>query len=54
MPEIYKQSDSIKAYRAYYNGDKQHLFHWTKRDIPYWIKKLQDSKLVTVKSLVDG
>lgn len=36
MPEQYKQKDAVKAYRAYYKGDKQHLAKWTKRIEPYW------------------
>ena len=38
MPDIYKQKNTIKAYRAYYNGEKRYLFFWTKRNKPYWIK----------------
>lgn len=39
MPEEYKCNDAIKAYRAYYNGGKKHLFNWGKRGVPYWIKQ---------------
>lgn len=39
MPEKYKSSDVVKAYRAYYIGEKQHLFVWSKRDKPIWIKQ---------------
>lgn len=38
MPETYKRESAVEAYRAYYNGEKQHLFKWTGRDKPYWIK----------------
>lgn len=37
MPDQYKSDDPIEAYRAYYCGEKQHLFNWTKRETPYWI-----------------
>lgn len=39
MPDKYKNSDVITAYRAYYNGDKRHLFKWTNRETPYWIHR---------------
>jgi hypothetical protein len=38
MPEKYKNSNPVKAYRDYYNGEKRHLFKWTKRKVPQWIK----------------
>ena len=37
MPEQYKSSDAVNAYRAYYNGEKRHMFIWKKRPIPYWV-----------------
>jgi hypothetical protein len=37
IPEQYKCSDTVKAYRNYYNGDKKHLFKWTKREVPGWV-----------------
>lgn len=36
MPEEYKHRNSVTAYRAYYNGEKSHLFKWTKRKQPNW------------------
>ncbi len=36
MPEKYKNSNVILAYRDYYIGEKQYLAKWTKRDIPKW------------------
>lgn len=39
MPDQYKNSDSIKAYRDYYIGDKKHLAKWTKREVPKWYEK---------------
>jgi hypothetical protein len=38
MPEQYKSRSTVKAYRSYYNGEKQHLFKWKHRDIPHWIE----------------
>lgn len=37
MPGMYKGSDSIEAYRAYYFFEKSYLHSWKKRDIPEWI-----------------
>ena len=39
MPDDYKHTKAVIAYRLYYNKDKSHIHSWTKRDIPYWIKK---------------
>lgn len=36
MPEQYRSSDAIEAYRAYYRGDKRHLASWSKRTVPIW------------------
>lgn len=38
MPEQYKCEDAVESYRNYYNGEKQHLFHWKNRPIPDWIE----------------
>jgi hypothetical protein len=38
MPKQYQNpSDAVESYRAYYNGDKRHLFSWKNRSIPHWI-----------------
>lgn len=38
MPDQYKvPGDSVQSYRNYYNGEKQRMFSWKKRDIPKWI-----------------
>lgn len=39
MPEEYKRLDVVQGYRAYYNGEKRHIFSWTGREIPYWIEE---------------
>ena len=37
MPDEYKvPGDSIRSYKNYYNGDKRHIFKWTKRPRPGW------------------
>lgn len=41
MPEQYKCDDAVKAYRSYYLNEKQHLFNWKNRPIPYWIKEIK-------------
>jgi hypothetical protein len=47
MPEIYKINsesidDAIEAYRNYYFFEKNHMFAWKNRDVPEWIKKIQN------------
>lgn len=37
MPDQYKTSDAVESYRNYYNGDKRHLFSWSRRPVPDWI-----------------
>lgn len=39
MPDIYKNKDSVEAYRKYYIKEKSHLFVWTNRQVPYWISQ---------------
>lgn len=40
MPEQYKvPGDSVKSYHNYYNGEKQRMFSWKKRDVPMFINK---------------
>lgn len=36
MPEHYKQSDPVQAYRDYYMGEKRHIAKWTNREVPFW------------------
>jgi len=38
MPDEYKDNDVVKAYRAYYIGEKSHLFSWKNREIPEWVQ----------------
>jgi len=41
MPEKYKQSNPVKAYRDYFNGDKQHIAAWKKRREPKWFRRMR-------------
>ena len=36
MPHEFKQTNPVKAYRAYYKNCKRHLAYWTKRSTPEW------------------
>lgn len=36
LPDEFKHNDPVKAYRQYYKIGKQHLGHWTKREMPKW------------------
>lgn len=36
MPDVYKNDDSVLAYRKYYIGAKRHIADWKKRKKPYW------------------
>lgn len=38
MPEVYRQPDAVKAYRAYYIGEKLKFARWAKtRGTPSWV-----------------
>lgn len=37
MPDEYRQTDCVKAYRDYYIGEKSHLFEFKNRSAPDWI-----------------
>jgi hypothetical protein len=40
MPEQYKvPGNSVQSYHNYYNGEKQRMFSWKKRDVPAFINK---------------
>lgn len=40
MPNQYKVlGDGVQSYRNYYNGEKQRMFSWKKRDVPEFINK---------------
>ena len=39
MPEQYKQTDPVEAYRKYYLGEKASFAKWTKRKAPDWFIK---------------
>ena len=45
MPEQYRiPGDPVRAYRAYYIGEKLHFAHWTRRKTPPWIKRASPVK----------
>ena len=39
MPEVYKQTNPVLAYRAYYLGDKREIASWKRRPPPMWWKE---------------
>ncbi len=40
MPDIYKDKDTVEAYRAYYIFGKSHIHSWKNRPMPPFIAKL--------------
>jgi hypothetical protein len=49
MPDQYKvPSDGVQSYRNYYNGEKQRMFSWKKRDVPGFINKTKEEHYATV------
>jgi hypothetical protein len=38
MPDEYKNDDTVKAYRAYYNGEKAYFAKWKHDIVPEWFK----------------
>ena len=46
MPDIYKQDDPVKAYRAYYLGDKRAFARWRNGRIPpnWWREALRKER----------
>lgn len=42
MPEMYKGTDSILAYRDYYFFEKHLMLKWTKRPVPEWITEMRN------------
>lgn len=38
MPDSCKRDTTVASYRAYYNEYKTHLFSWTGRETPFWVK----------------
>jgi hypothetical protein len=39
MPNEFKTSCAIESYRAYYNGEKRHIYAWKGRFEPSWVEK---------------
>jgi hypothetical protein len=40
MPDCYKNSDAVTAYRNYYINEKTELLHWKKRPVPEWASQV--------------
>jgi hypothetical protein len=40
MPEVYREEDTVQAYRDYYMGEKTHLLQYTYRHPPEWMLRL--------------
>tara|TARA_R100000231_G_scaffold73266_1_gene57431 strand:- start:426 stop:908 length:483 start_codon:yes stop_codon:yes gene_type:complete len=45
MPEKYKNSNSVTAYRSYYNGEKAYFAKWSKRKTPSWFNDSPKNKV---------
>lgn len=43
MPDQYKSSDAVSSYRDYYNGEKSHMFRWTRREAPKWMVRKEEN-----------
>ena len=41
MPDMYKGSDVVEAYRQYYFFDKNYIFSWKKRGEPEWVDEIR-------------
>lgn len=39
MPEMYRSSDAVEAYRRYYIGEKAPICTWTRRRMPQWFSE---------------
>lgn len=49
MPDIYKHTDPVVAYRSYYMGVKSSIALWDKgRDTPNWYKIINDGNSVDI------
>ena len=43
MPDAYKQSDTVRAYRAYYLADKAYMAKWAYSTTPAWFSSADPS-----------
>ena len=41
VPEKYIDDFPIRAYRAYYMGEKNYLAKWTRRNTPHWYEQIE-------------
>jgi hypothetical protein len=46
MPDDYKHSNPVVAYRTYYFYEKGHLFSWKKRDLPSWLVPTNEDSIL--------
>ena len=40
MPDEYKNTDAVEAYRAYYLGEKTGFAEWKNDNVPSWYSEL--------------
>ena len=49
MPDQYKvKGDGVQSYRNYYNGEKQRMFSWKKRQVPGFINKTTEENYANI------
>jgi hypothetical protein len=49
MPNQYKVlGDGVQSYRNYYNGEKQRMFSWKKRQVPGFINKTTEENYANI------
>ena len=49
MPDQYKiPGDGVQSYRNYYNGEKQRMFSWKKRQVPGFINKTTEENYANI------
>lgn len=44
MPDQYKSTDAVIAYRNYYRNEKQRILIYTRREVPYWLTDIGRQK----------
>ena len=49
MPDQYKiKGNGVQSYRNYYNGEKQRMFSWKKRQVPEFINKTTEENYANI------
>lgn len=41
MPDKYKNRNAVRAYRSFYWHEKMAFARWTRRPVPYWVRRRQ-------------